>query len=208
MSINYERHVFRSQTFRSVVDDAIVFFIATPVHHVPPPERFLSGGVYALYYVGDFEPYKRLAMINMKEAVQPIYVGKAVPPGWRTGRNRKSESADLNNRLAQHARSIRQTSNLDINHFLCRFMVLKDVEGDLVVPVEAELIRIFFPLWNVAVDGFGNHDPGAGRYNQAISGWDVLHPGRPWVQRMKGKPPRWDNVVSNVKRHCDELLLS
>lgn len=208
MSIDYERHVFRSQTFRSVVDDTIAFFITTPVHRVPPPERFLSSGVYALYYVGDFESYKRLAMLNKKEAVQPIYVGKAVPPGWRTGRNRKSESAGLYNRLAQHARSIRQTSNLDVDHFLCRFMVLKDVEGDLVVPVEAELIRRYRPLWNVSVDGFGNHDPGAGRYNQAISEWDVLHPGRYWVQRIKGEPPPFEDVSSNVKRHFDELPLS
>ncbi len=208
MSINYERHVFRSQTFRSVVDDAIAFFIATPVHNLPPTERFLSGGVYALYYVGDFEPYKRLAMVNNKEAVQPIYVGKAVPPGWRTGRNKKSNSADLNNRLAQHARSIRQTSNLDVDHFLCRFMVLNEVEGDLVVPVEAELIRTYRPLWNVSVDGFGNHDPGAGRYNQAISEWDVLHPGRYWVHRMKGEPPPFEDVSNTVRRHFDELPLA
>ncbi len=208
MSLDYERHVFHSQTFRSVVDDAIAFFITTPVHHLPPPERFLSGGGYALYYIGDFEPYKRLAMVNKKEAVQPIYVGKAVPPGWRTSRSRRSETSDLFRRLDEHARNIQQTSNLKVNDFLCRFMVLKDVEVDLVVPVEAELIRKYRPLWNVTIDGFGNHDPGAGRYNQAISEWDVLHPGRSWVQRMKGKPPRWDDVVTNVKRHFDELLLS
>jgi hypothetical protein len=41
------------------------------------------------------------------------------------------------------------------------------------------------PLWNQKLDGFGNHDPGAGRYNQQRSPWDVIHPGRPWAARLK-----------------------
>jgi len=35
------------------------------------------------------------------------------------------------------------------------------------------------------IDGLGNHDPGAGRYNQQRSPWDVIHPGRPWAQKLK-----------------------
>ena len=35
--------------------------------------------------------------------------------------------------------------------------------------IEAALIKLNQPLWNVAVDGFGNHDPGRGRYEQAKS---------------------------------------
>ncbi len=31
---------------------------------------------------------------------------------------------------------------------------------------------------NKIIDGFGNHDPGKGRYNQLRSRWDKLHPGR------------------------------
>jgi len=71
-------------------------------------------------------------------------------------------------------------------------MILSDVEGDLVVPVEAELIRRHRPLWNSVLDGFGNHGPGKGRYNQAISDWDVLHPGRTWAARLTGQanPPK------------------
>jgi len=33
-------------------------------------------------------------------------------------------------------------------------------------------------------DGFGNHDPGSGRYNQKRSVWDQVHPGRSWATRM------------------------
>ena len=37
-------------------------------------------------------------------------------------------------------------------------------------------MKLHSPLWNTTVDGFGNHDPGKGRYEQAISDWDVPDP--------------------------------
>ena len=55
--------------------------------------------------------------------------------------------------------------------------------------VEASLIRLYMPIWNCCIDGFGNHDPGSGRYNQAMSDWDILHPGRPWAKRLRGEHP-------------------
>lgn len=55
--IDFERelHVFNSQKLVAVVNEAIEFFARTPVHILPPPERFLGGGVlqgrfYALRY--------------------------------------------------------------------------------------------------------------------------------------------------------------
>ena len=87
-------------------------------------------------------------------------------------------------------------------------MILNDVESDLVVPVEATLIRRYKPLWNVIVDGFGNHDPGAGRYNQAKSGWDVLHPGRIWAERLTGVEPNLSNIIIKVQSHLAGLELS
>ena len=87
-------------------------------------------------------------------------------------------------------------------------MILGGVEADLVVPVEAELIRGYKPLWNSVVDGFGNHDPGAGRYNQARSEWDVLHPGRFWAKRLTGKSPRLKDVTTKVRQFLESLPLS
>lgn len=52
--------------------------------------------------------------------------------------------------------------------------------------IEASLIKLSTPLWNSALDGFGNHDPGKGRYQQAKSDWDVIHPGRMWADRCQG----------------------
>ena len=90
-------------------------------------------------------------------------------------------------------------SNLNVDEFRCRFVILGDVEVDLVGALEAELIRRFRPLWNVAIDGFGNHDPGSGRYNQAPSEWDVFHPGRPWVSRLTGKAPKRRAIVAKIR---------
>jgi hypothetical protein len=49
---------------------------------------------------------------------------------------------------------------------------------------ERFLIEHYRPLWNVLLDGFGNHDPGKGRAEGEISWWDALHPGRPWAARL------------------------
>jgi len=97
--------------------------------------------------------------------------------------------------------------HLQVSDFRCRFMILSGIEADLIVPVEAELIRRYRPLWNTVVDGFGNHDPGKGRYNQARSEWDVLHPGRPWARKLTGEPPRFEDIVAKVRHALEELAL-
>ena len=200
-------HVFHSPKFQSVVDDAIKFFAQTPAHPLPPPAQFIGSGVYGLYYIGDYELYTKIADLNRLACVQPIYVGKAVPPGWRTARATESDTPDLHQRLRQHARSIQQGANLQMAHFKCRFMILGGVESDLVVPVEAELIRRHRPLWNTIVDGFGNHDPGAGRYNQSRSEWDILHPGRLWTERLTGESPRQEDVIAKIRQFLKESSL-
>ena len=200
-------HVFHSLKFQSVVDDAIKFFVETPVHMLPPPNRFIGSGVYGLYYIGRYGLYVKIANLNRDACVQPIYVGKAVPPGWRTARVKDSETPDLCQRLQEHVRSIQQGADLRSDDFRCRFMILSGVESDLVVPVEAELIRRYRPLWNTVVDGFGNHDPGAGRYNQARSEWDILHPGRLWAERLTGESPRREGVIAKIRRLLKESPL-
>ncbi len=194
-------HTFRSPEFVGVVDKAIQFLKATPVHSLPPSSRFTGVGVYVLYYMGTFDLYKEAVLPNEDECTQPIYVGKAVPQGWRTARvARDEELRTLYGRLGEHARSIEQAENLGIDDFRCRFMILEGVETDLVTLVEAELIRRFNPLWNTVVDGFGNHDPGKGRYNQARSERDVMHPGRSWVERLTGESPTLADIITKIER--------
>jgi hypothetical protein len=60
------------------------------------------------------------------------------------------------------------------------------VVDDIWIPLgESLLIEMFSPVWNRLIDGFGNHDPGKGRYQQQRSPWDVLHPGRSWAEKLQ-----------------------
>jgi hypothetical protein len=91
----------------------------------------------------------------------------------------------LYRRLREHADSLRATRDLDVNEFRCRYLVVDDIW----IPLgESLLISSYRPVWNVSLDGFGNHDPGAGRYEGQRPPWDELHPGRAWA--LKCKPPK------------------
>jgi hypothetical protein len=189
-----EEHVYRSDAFEEIIKDTIRFFNGTPVIELPPRIRFHGTGVYAIYYIGKLHIYRDLAAVNRLEFARPIYVGKAVPRGWRQARTENDseiKSFELIGRLREHGRSIEQANNLMIDDFLCRFIILEGAESNLIGTVEAALIRHYTPIWNTSIDGFGNHDPGKGRYNQAKSDWDVIHPGRPWAEKLtgEGNPP-------------------
>ena len=177
--------------------------MTSPVHPLPPADRFPGAGVYAIYYGGNFESYNHITAANQKGAKTPIYVGKAVPPGWRVGRTARDgrNVRPLHNRLDEHAGSINDAENLNIGDFCCQFMILDGSASDLISACEAQLIRQFTPLWNTIVDGFGNHTPGEGRFDQARSEWDVLHPGRPWAARCRGVAPILEDIVSKIARH-------
>ena len=195
MQIKFDRskHVFHSEAFAEIIKDTIRFFNGTPVHLLPPPESFIGTGVYALYYIGKSEYYKHLYELNRLNFIQPIYIGKAVPRGWRQARIQQS-SNELYNRLCDHQNSIRQANNLNLEDFRCRFMILEGTAVDLIGTVEASLIRLYKPIWNSCIDGFGNHDPGSGRYDQAKSDWDILHPGRRWAERLQGEHPAVNEI--------------
>lgn len=197
---------------------------------LPPPGRFVAAGVYAIYYTGLFKAYSPLfeqnrAAVKRGAAETPIYIGKAVPAGARKGGFGLNASPGLvlYNRLSEHAESIRQAkSTLNLDHFHCRYIAVEDIW----IPLgESMLIEMFAPVWNKVLDGFGNHDPGKGRYNQQRSFWDVLHPGRSWAQRcapnalktreelfdaclryLQGKPvdPRILRVASTQEQDVEE----
>lgn len=173
-----------------------------PVDRLPPEESFVGAGLYAIYYVGKFDLYAPIARANAGDAfVQPIYVGKAVPPGARKGGYGLGEDPGqvLFNRLREHAESIRQAKNLDLADFRCRYLVADDIW----IPLgESMIIERFHPLWNKQLDGYGNHDPGSGRHKQQRSPWDVLHPGRSWAERLQ--PSR--RTIEEIKQGVREFL--
>ncbi|WP_218119560.1 Eco29kI family restriction endonuclease [Roseospirillum parvum] len=77
---------------------------------------------------------------------------------------------------------------------------------DIWIPLgESLLISRFVPLWNKWVDGFGNHDPGGGRYNQERSRWDVLHPGRPWATKCKERKEALAQIETDVAARLRDM---
>lgn len=150
-----------------------------------PPTAFAGAGIYAIYYSGNFEHYTAIREGNLNNLwTQPIYVGKAIPKGGRKGGIGLEATAGnvLHRRLTEHARSIHEAHNLELSDFYCRYLVVDDIW----IPLgESLLIETFKPLWNVVLDGFGNHDPGGGRSNSQRSAWDMLHPGRNWASKYR-----------------------
>lgn len=169
---------------------------------------FNGAGIYALYYTGGFAPYEPLAKVNRDKRVDetrryraPIYVGKAVPEGARKGGkglNGKPGRA-LHARLNDHLKSIQAAATtLDVADFQCRFLVVEDIW----IPLgESLLIAKFVPVWNMVVEGFGNHAPGKGRYQGKIPLWDVLHPGRDWALRCEPRKETADDIIAKVEAH-------
>lgn len=203
-NFNIKEHVYRNDAFEELVKDAVRFFNGTPVHSLPPPERFAGTGVYALYYTGKHPLYHQYGELNRLAYNYPIYVGKAVPKGWRQARLSHqvgSNGNELYNRLREHARSISIVDGLDLNDFSSRFVIFESTGSDMIGTIEAALIKLNKPLWNSCVDGFGNHDPGSGRYQQAKSDWDTLHKGRSWADKLQGAKKSTDDINARVQEH-------
>lgn len=180
--------------------------LESAVHHLARLESFIGAGIYAIYYTGDFEAYKPLAAKNKDGKFEsPIYVGKAVPPGARKGNfGLDSEPGPaLYKRLQEHAESVNAAENLKIEDFFCRFLVVDDIW----IPLgESLLIAKFAPIWNKLIDGFGNHDPGSGRYQQARSKWDTLHPGRAWALKCAKRPENATVIETELAAYLSMLF--
>ena len=147
-------------------------------------DAILGAGIYVIYYAGPFAAY---APVQANPAAgnfnAPLYVGKAIPKGGRKGGLSKDSSSGkaLADRLRQHASSVDEANNLELADFWVRHLVVDDVW----IPLgENMLIETFKPLWNRAIDGFGNKDPGRRRATQYRSPWDVLHPGRKFAEKL------------------------
>ncbi|MGB3299338.1 MAG: Eco29kI family restriction endonuclease [Phormidesmis sp.] len=207
---NFDRseHLYTSDDLDEIIKDTIRFFNGTPVHSIPISERFHGTGVYALYCIAKSGIYSRFNLINRTAFHMPLYVGKAVPKGWRQARqvsSRSVKSYELSSRIKEHSRSISLGEGLNVPDFSCRFMILEGKESDLIGTVEAALIRRYQPIWNTLIDGFGNHDPGKGRYGQAKSDWDVCHPGRSWAEKCQGAHASKEALLTSIEDFLNKL---
>ncbi|ORB40956.1 restriction endonuclease [Mycobacterium persicum] len=169
----------------------------TPLGAVP---AFYGAGVYAIYYNGPMECYAALLTATVDGAQVPIYVGKAVPKGGRRGIEVEhgTRSRALSGRLREHAKSVDAATNLDIADFTCRWLVVEPIW----IPLgESVLISRFTPVWNALLDGFGIHDPGAGRRQGVRSRWDTLHPGRAFAPLFPERAETAEDIAADVAEY-------
>lgn len=169
-------------------------------------ESFSGAGIYALYYSGSFPAYAPISRGPESEGAVPIYAGKAVPTGSRKGASLTASniSSALWRRIAEHRDTIaeieRGAGNLKLDDFWVRYLVVDDIW----IPLgESLLISTFNPVWNRLIEGFGNHDPGSGRYNGLRPLWDVLHPGRSWAPKCKERPETAEQIVLKIQQYFE-----
>lgn len=190
---------------QNLAESVVNELLEVPVSPLEALTPFEGAGVYVIYYVGNFEPYAPYKN-NLEGGVfeKPIYVGKAIPKGARTGGIGLDEAPGqvLYGRLKEHLESVRQANNLDSRDFYFRHLVVDDIW----IPLsESLLIASYKPIWNVTITGFGNHDPGSGRYNQKRSLWDTIHPGRSWAERCQPALLTSEQILGNLSNSQDEL---
>nr|WP_164829554.1 Eco29kI family restriction endonuclease [Sinorhizobium medicae] len=108
----------------------------------------VNASIYVIYYVEDFPAYAPIGKGNLDDVFSlPIYIGKAIPKGGHEGglSSDASKGRSLADRLAQHATSIEHSSNLRVEDFFVRSLVVDDIW----IPLgENILIETFKPLWN------------------------------------------------------------
>lgn len=106
---------------------------------------------------------------------------------WRT--------RSVSGRLREHANSVEAATNLDIADFTCRWLLVEPIW----IPLgESVLISRFTPVWNGLLDGFGHHDPGAGRRQGLRTRWDTLHPGRSFAPFFVDRPETAESIALDV----------
>jgi hypothetical protein len=176
-----------------------VELLARPADSLGAINHVAGAGVYAIYYTGGFSCYAPVAKVNARGAFQqPIYVGKAIPKGGRKGGLGADAAAGkaLAERLKQHAASVREAENIDIDDFFVRHLVVDDIW----IPLgENMLMETFKPVWNRVIDGFGNKDPGRRRATQYKSPWDILHPGRRFSEKLADGALTPDFLIKRIE---------
>lgn len=132
-------------------------------------------------------------------------MGQAIPEGARQGGIGKADATTTARlrRLVEHADSTHATPTLNVDDLVCRFLEVDDIW----IPL-GESLRIarFSLFWNTSIDGFGNHDPGKGRYNGMRPRWDVLHPGQGWAQRCQPRAELAEHIASQVAARLQTTL--
>lgn len=176
-----------------------VELISRPMLRLPLEHRFSGAGIYALYYLGRHSAYKAFMALDKGKCRYPVYIGRAAGENAKQGfRTSTTSEAKLYGRIRQHVSSIEQVSNLSIDDFRCRYLVLNDAYISL---AESVMIRLFRPPWNGM--SLGSNPVGGPRMAGKESLWDSLHPGR--KGRPKGSKPRAAEAAKVISQRASAL---
>jgi hypothetical protein len=159
--------------------------------------RFYGSGVYAIYYRGGFPAYQPIS-----GAENPLYVGKA-DPAIPNAQTVQQQGNGLSTRLLDHKRSVAAVTNLKLEDFDCRYLVVKSAWQET---AEDYLIALFKPIWNNELRicyGFGKHGDAAKTRANRRSPWDTLHPGRKWAMTSDNLPNEKsvEQILSEISAH-------
>lgn len=158
-------------------------------------EKFWGAGVYAIYYNGDFDAYGPLKKKN-----HPIYVGKADPVSTHADTPEK-QGVKLAGRLLEHAKNIAKASNLNIDDFECRYLVVTSAYQKA---AEDHLIEMYKPIWNdktAVCYGLGKHGDNPETRGNERSPWDTLHPGRKWAEKSPPNKKGIAQIKADIAEH-------
>ncbi|MFD6158835.1 Eco29kI family restriction endonuclease [Nocardia sp. NPDC060256] len=158
--------------------------------------RFDGAGLYAIYYrgesVGEYTPLARTEI--------PLYAGQGASHNSATGRV-KSSLRPVYLRLKAHRRSIDE-GGLLVAEFEFRVLLMPDVHADL---GEDGLRRLYQPVWNSVLTGFGSHEQGAATRQSGRSKWDTFHAGR--ARSFGDSDHSIDELERLVAAHIDQQLV-
>ena len=146
--------------------------------------KFVGSGIYGLYYTGSAKPYAQLGKFNQQHGcLLPLYVGRSKDTGARQGLDpfEPVKKALLYGRVQEHRRNVEAAAGIQAGDFVVRTLVAMPIWIPL---AEAMAIRVYRPVWNSSLQGFGIHAPGSGRAMQKQSDWDLLHPGRAFAKAL------------------------
>lgn len=164
-------------------------------HSLANIPQFYGAGVYALYYNGNFTPYRA---ISNKE--HPIYVGKADPQSPQA-KDAVQQGSAISKRLLEHAKNISKATTLNLEDFQCRFLI---VQSGFQASAETYLINFFKPIWNKETNicfGIGKHGDSSKTRGNARSPWDTLHPGRAWANSSSLDQRPKEKIIEQIESH-------
>lgn len=161
-------------------------------------EKFYGAGIYAIYYVGSFDAYRPIAKME-----HPVYVGKADPADAKAV-SAIQQGTKLWDRLNEHKKNISKATNLNLDDFECRFLVIASGWQNA---AEEYLIKLFRPIWNSEVNlvfGLGKHGDAATTRVNRRSPWDTLHPGRKWAAGTLEDQKPIAQIKSELTKHFSD----